>query len=310
METANRFGRIMGRDIWCVPAALAALTGWSTDLLRCLIVGLSWRTSCWAGVTTNDTTLALRELGIDGRPHTYHDSAYGKRPTLNQWAAAHQNGYFMVAAGCHMILIRDGVVVDNGTYASKEGVHYTELHHGKRARMDWSMEFDNVDWHERQDDHQPPSWAVCASKELQDARIANGNEARIPVARIKDMKDRHETLARIQAAERQREHEAKLEAERQAKLEADRKAAEERKPRKSSAASKRRRSGTARSGTRRPAAVARRRRRGKACARAAGGRLFGTGNSAEPSARLKAATGSPRRRAAAGTTGASMPTTS
>ena len=233
MHTSNRFAAIHGRDIWCVPTALAALTGWSKELLRCLLIGCDMfrRNGPWAGVHTNVTVRALNELGISGRQHDYYDSIHGKRPTLNQWAAGHQNGYWLVAAGCHMVLIRDGYVVDNGTYATKEGVHYTELHAGKRSRMDWAMELDNVDWHKRQDDHQPPSWALVAGKELQDARIANGNEARIPASRIRQMRQTHETLERIQAAERQREHEAKLEAERQAKLEADRKAAEERKRR-------------------------------------------------------------------------------
>ena len=147
----KRFAKINGRDRWCVPAAISALTGWSTDVIRALIVGISWASrDPWTGVNSTDTREALAILGITGPIEDYWDQSRGytsANPTLNQWATG-RSGTYLISAGAHMLLFRDGYLVDNGSYATKQGVHYTELHHGKRARMHWSMELDDVEFHQ------------------------------------------------------------------------------------------------------------------------------------------------------------------
>ena len=198
----NRFAAITGRDRWCVPAALAALTGWSTDVFRAMVVGDGYASrDQWRGVNWKDIEGILDTLGITGVIREHWRDRFGK-PTLNQWFRSHASGTYLVDAGCHMILIRDGYVVDNGTYASKQGVPFEELHKGKRARMRWSMQLDDEAPHERQEQYKPPAWALVAGKELAEARIRN-RDATISPARIDAI--RYEERQKEAAAKRQAE---------------------------------------------------------------------------------------------------------
>ena len=209
----SRFARIFGRDRWCVPAAIAAITGWSTDTIRALIVGISYDSNGpWVGVSCGDAYAALKELRISGSTRyytsTYH---YGRKvtqpPTLNQWIKDHPTGYYMVAAGRHMVVVRDGYVYDNGSWTADQNrwnspavpTHYTMLDRGKRSRMTWSMELEDIDFHERQDEYQPPSWAIDAGKRLHDRRIASGRDAKIPVSYMRNLKKACEDALRREA---------------------------------------------------------------------------------------------------------------
>lgn len=199
------FARIIGRDTWCVPAAIAAVTGWSTDLIRCLIIGIEQAHSpSWTGVTCHTAALVLKALGIEGAvkyvaPKFEHGVQVQDRPTLTQWCREHQQGYFLVAAGGHMITVRNGMVIDNGSWTLERGmhwdraggipVHYTDLPQGKRARVTFTVQIPDEDWHERQDDIQPPRWAIAASKELQDQRIEHGSRATISAGWIQRLKE-------------------------------------------------------------------------------------------------------------------------
>ena len=156
----RRFAAITGYDRWCVPSALSAVTGWSTDVIRCLILGTSPYTTpsrpksgSWEGVYQSETLQTLHAMGLEtqtkGFGRGYGKSVYSRhdeRPTLAQWCREHPTGQFLISAGHHMMAYRDGVVIDNGSWASRDGVHWTGMQKGKRARMTQAVELDNVDW--------------------------------------------------------------------------------------------------------------------------------------------------------------------
>ena len=202
------FHKIHGFDTWCVPCAFSALLGVSTDIVRVFAIGTEGKLrGLWQGIRVDTTKQMLRELGVEfkevkysrsgaqagSRPHAYHRH-YGTdmRPTFNQWAGGRKGtrrGFFIVAAGHHMLLYRDGMVVDNGYGASRTPIFYTQIK-AKRARMNYTLEFDPETWDPKK--VQFPKWAITAATELVAARIDEGPRAKIQEAMILKVKRQEE----------------------------------------------------------------------------------------------------------------------
>ena len=251
------------------------------------------KSGSWEGVYDSETLQTLHTLGIKTETEMFNrkvDTYYGcyakdDRPTLAQWCREHPTGQFLIAAGHHMLAYRDGVIIDNGSWASRDGIHWSGMGKGKRARMTIAIKLADVNWFENQDQIQPPSWAIAAGKALAKHREDQGSRyAKIPVGRILTIKAEHERRIaeekRLAEEARKRRVEA-LKAE--IKKIADAKSCD--------------RCGCATKTLRR-----------KLCLRATPS-LGGTGNSAARSARWTAALRLPRRRAAAGIAGGSTRTT-
>ena len=202
------FHRIHGADSWCVPSALSALTGLSTDTFRVMQLGIEGRgRGMWQGIRSATTEKMLKSMGIDfertkitasgaqGRTAMARSRRYGTSAamTFNQWCAG-RKGYYIVAAGHHMLLFRDGMVVDNGYAAEKKPIHYTQVR-AKRARMNYALKVENKDWHES--GVAAPSWAVEAAAKLFEARVLNGKSAKIKVAEILKIKREHEARPKV-----------------------------------------------------------------------------------------------------------------
>ena len=198
---ARRFAPITGRDRWCVPAAIAALTGVSTDVIRVMVVALGWASrDPWTGVISEDTKIVLDTLGVTGTTRDYWSDSMGRpmsNPTLNQWAAG-RRGTYLVSAGSHMILFRDGYIVDNGAYSSLSGMPAEYIHTGKRARVHWTMEIDNQQ-------AKVPTWAITAGAALREKRMIEGRDAKIEQS----------TIQRIRFDSLREEHLRKEETEKQ-----------------------------------------------------------------------------------------------
>ena len=205
------FHEIHGFDTWCVPCAFSALLGVSTDIVRTFAIGVDGKLrGLWQGIRVTVTKQMLIELGIDfdevnysksgaqagAGPHPYHKH-YGTdmRPTFNQWAGGRKRtrrGLFIVAAGHHMLIYCDGMVVDNGFGASRTPVFYTKIKR-KRARMNYTLELDRNTWDPKK--VQFPRWAVTAATELAAARIFEGPRAKIEEAMILKVKQQEEREA-------------------------------------------------------------------------------------------------------------------
>ena len=192
MTKQRLFHRIHGADHWCVPSALSALTGHATDIFRVLQLGIEGRgRGMWQGVRLPTTREMLDAIGIEFDEFNYDGRR--KAPTLgrsftpcsgtttfNQWCQG-RKGYWIVAAGRHMLLFRDGMVVDNGYAASRTPIHYTQVR-AKRARMNYALKIDNIDWHDGR--VEVPEWAAAAGARLLEERVLNGKSAKIKVAEI------------------------------------------------------------------------------------------------------------------------------
>lgn len=193
---------IHGHDTWCVPSAFSILTGLSTDTIRCLSVGLEGETKAhWSGVLSEVSIRMLKTLGIDYKQRRWsrwgiedEDGNYTRttkpqltrtgrwtdyRPTLNQWASKAGKGLYLIAAGGHMMLYHDGRIYDNGSWASRTGVHWFNARK-LRAKMHYAWRIDESSV--TGETIEAPEWAKVASSHL----AATREKARSPYAKISE----------------------------------------------------------------------------------------------------------------------------
>ena len=156
---APAFGAIRGYDTWCVPSALAALTGLSTDLIRVLSIGISAESEAnWNGVPTDTFVPMLASLGIRS---AWQDvdalrNSRGMRPTVWRWASTGgsrpglmRQGLYVVICDNHAILFRDGYVLDNGFLLAREAKHFSQYQQLKKARIEHILAIPDQAYHER-----------------------------------------------------------------------------------------------------------------------------------------------------------------
>ena len=185
---ASMFARIEGRDSWCVPTGLSALTGHSTEVIRALVLGHSMCKQ-WEGVTFYPIREAIRSLGIRiGTVRDYRSQMQADRPVFGSWmqqSGCSRNGLYVLSAGSHLMIYRDSYVVDNGFYAAKRPMSAYYMRAGLKAPMDWTIKLENRHYHLEMDWHQPPEWAEDLATALTAARVLNGTNARIPESEAK-----------------------------------------------------------------------------------------------------------------------------
>ena len=124
--------KVTGKNSYCGPFAIAALTGRTTDDVAALVRSFTGRRYIkW--MCTSDVERALRRLG-----RTVRTTRFGKAPTLNQWInkyAKPDTSYVVLVTG-HFIVVR------NNRYACS--VHRTPVRlddaPGKRRRVQGYIE--------------------------------------------------------------------------------------------------------------------------------------------------------------------------
>ena len=245
------FQRITGHDTWCVPSALSALTGISTDVFRCLSLGIEGKArGHWTGVLTSvshkmmvamnisfDKTIynkysRIEEDGsITGAKRKRNGRLEDLRPTLNQWITKAvradgtiglRQGVYLIAAGRHMMLYANGLIMDNGFAAERRPQHHSKARN-KRARMNYCYRLD-----EEQDftKVQVPKWAQDAGSLLRQERDRRGSHKTIDECIILHYKAAYEA----EQARKEREEAAKRLAEWKARAAAKAKAQREPTP--------------------------------------------------------------------------------
>ena len=245
------FQSITGHDTWCVPSALSALTGISTDVFRCLSLGIEGKArGHWTGVLTSvshkmmvamnisfDKTIynkysRIEEDGsITGAKRKRNGRWEDMRPTLNQWITKAvradgtiglRQGVYLIAAGRHMMLYANGLIMDNGFAAERRPQHHSKARN-KRARMNYCYRLD-----EEQDftKVKVPAWALHAGSILEDERDRRGSHKTINESAILNLKARYEA----EEARKEREEEARRIAEWKARAAAKAKAQREPTP--------------------------------------------------------------------------------
>jgi hypothetical protein len=107
-----------GRNVWCGPAALSAVTGCSTDLAALLVARDRYATDCARrirgvrGTYTAEICRALNRLGWNAVPNTFpsHD-----RESLASWLRRFRGDRRarIVSAANHWVAAQDGYVADS-----------------------------------------------------------------------------------------------------------------------------------------------------------------------------------------------------
>ena len=191
MNAARRmFGKIVGHDVWCVPAVLAGITGLHLEVIRAMLLIFS-DCAAWEGANALAIRQTFEALSIRYR---YLDEFWTynshERPTLWQWLKRkpERTGLYVIAASEHLMLFRDGFLLDNGVYASKEGIRWTELGKGKRIRINWIMEIPNLPYHEAQERYAPPAWARLIGTELAQHRKRNWPTSKLANAYVRQLR--------------------------------------------------------------------------------------------------------------------------
>ena len=131
------FAHPHGWDPWCVPFALSAITGYSTDAIRILALHREHLTTDmpeWEGMDGEDIMRVLRLLRI----HSQWVPSTEDEPTLDKWADGHTGLSICIVKsdqGSHAAAVRDEFLMDNGylTYRSPTALHQDDQTERSRA---------------------------------------------------------------------------------------------------------------------------------------------------------------------------------
>ena len=113
--TTPTLHRITGRNRWCGPAAVAAITGETTDAAAAIILAATGRRAITSTAAVH-LRAALRPSGLTiSLAESYLAAAPRQRPTLAAWmrGARNPDATFLVAASHHWLVVRGSSVADS-----------------------------------------------------------------------------------------------------------------------------------------------------------------------------------------------------